>query len=68
MRLKDWLFPVLLVLVVIGEIAGLAWVLSAEKASLAERSWALVILGTVAGVVWLVSESRRRRGGGRWEP
>ena len=61
MRLEDWLFPVLLVLVVIGEIAGLAWVLSAEQATLTQRSWALVILAAVAAVVWWVSDSRDRR-------
>ena len=65
MRFEDWLFPVLLVLVVIGEIAGLAWVLSAEHATLAERSWALVVLALVAAVIWLVSESRRRGQRGR---
>lgn len=68
MRGEDWLFPVLLVLVIVGEIAGLAWVFTAERAGLAERSWALIVLAAVAGVVWLVSEGRRRRGRGRWEP
>ncbi|MDZ7786606.1 MAG: hypothetical protein U5K73_00195 [Halofilum sp. (in: g-proteobacteria)] len=68
MRGEDWLFPMLLVLVIVGEIAGLAWVLSADQASLATRSWALIVLAAVAGVVWLVSEGRRRRGRGRWQP
>ena len=68
MRRDEWLFPLLLVLVVLGEVAGLAWVFSAEKATLAERSWALIVLAAVAAVVWLASESRRRRGRGRWEP
>lgn len=67
-RPNDWFFPVLLVLVVVGEIAGIAWVFSAEKATLAERSWALIVLAGVAAVVWLASESRRRRGRGRWVP
>ena len=66
MRAEDWLFPILVVLVVVGEIAGLAWVLSAERATLAERSWALIVLAGVAAVVWWVSESRRRRS--RWRP
>jgi hypothetical protein len=68
MRHEDWFFPLLLVLVIVGEIAGLAWVFTAEKASLTERSWALIILAGVAAVVWWASESRRRRGRGRWEP
>ena len=68
MSAHDRLFPVLLVLVVIGEIAGIAWVLSAEKATLADRSWALIVLAGVAAVAWWLSESRRRRGRGKWIP
>jgi len=64
---NDWVMPLLIVLSVIGEIAGFAWLLSAEEATLQQRAWALIVLAGVAAVIWLASQSRGRSRG-RWEP
>lgn|GEM_PF-5024758 len=63
---NDWIILGLLVLVIVGEIAGFAWVFSDERMPLAQRAWALLVLAGVAGVVWLFAQARGRRG--RWEP